>query len=39
MTVGCPTGGFADERARDDHVQGWTDCLDRLAGWLAADRD
>ena len=28
--------GFADERARDDHVQGWTDCLDRLPGWLAA---
>jgi len=22
--------GFADEDARDDHVQGWTDCLARL---------
>ena len=31
--------GFADEQARDDHVQGWTDCLDRLPGWLASDRD
>jgi uncharacterized protein YndB with AHSA1/START domain len=30
--------GFADERARDDHVQGWTDCLSRLPAWLASDR-
>ena len=22
--------GFADDEARDDHVQGWTDCLARL---------
>jgi uncharacterized protein YndB with AHSA1/START domain len=22
--------GFADEGERDNHVQGWTDCLDRL---------
>ncbi|HEY7605879.1 MAG TPA: SRPBCC domain-containing protein, partial [Actinomycetes bacterium] len=31
--------GFTGERARDDHVQGWTHCLDRLPGWLAAHRD
>jgi uncharacterized protein YndB with AHSA1/START domain len=30
--------GFADEATRDDHVQGWTDCLDRLPGWLASGR-
>jgi uncharacterized protein YndB with AHSA1/START domain len=30
--------GFADEPTRDDHMQGWTDCLDRLPGWLASDR-
>jgi uncharacterized protein YndB with AHSA1/START domain len=30
--------GFADEATRDDHAQGWTDCLDRLPGWLASDR-
>jgi len=30
--------GFADDDARDDHVKGWTDCLDRLPGWLASDR-
>jgi uncharacterized protein YndB with AHSA1/START domain len=29
--------GFADDSARQDHVQGWSDCLDRLPGWLAAD--
>jgi uncharacterized protein YndB with AHSA1/START domain len=29
--------GFADESARQDHVRGWSDCLDRLPGWLAAD--
>ena len=29
--------GFADESARQDHVQGWSDCLDRLPGWLAAN--
>jgi uncharacterized protein YndB with AHSA1/START domain len=28
--------GFADDSARDEHVQGWSDCLDRLPGWLAA---
>ncbi|HEV2872627.1 MAG TPA: SRPBCC domain-containing protein, partial [Actinomycetota bacterium] len=22
--------GFADDATRDDHVQGWADCLDRL---------
>jgi uncharacterized protein YndB with AHSA1/START domain len=27
--------GFADDAARDQHVQGWADCLDRLPGWLA----
>ena len=30
--------GFADDAARDDHVQGWTDCLGRLPAWLASDR-
>jgi uncharacterized protein YndB with AHSA1/START domain len=30
--------GFANDDARDDHVKGWTDCLDRLPGWLASDR-
>lgn len=28
--------GFADEATRDDHVQGWDDCLARLAVHLAA---
>jgi len=27
--------GFADESTRDNHVQGWSDCLDRLRDWLA----
>lgn len=27
---------FATEQERDDHAQGWSDCLDRLAGALAA---
>ena len=22
--------GFADDQTRDDHIQGWNDCLDRL---------
>ncbi len=30
--------GFADEAARDDHITGWSDCLDRLPGWLDAAR-
>ena len=25
--------GFADDTARDDHVKGWSDCLDRLPDW------
>ncbi|HKD96414.1 MAG TPA: SRPBCC domain-containing protein [Micromonosporaceae bacterium] len=29
--------GFATAEARDDHVKGWTDCLDRLPAWLAAN--
>jgi uncharacterized protein YndB with AHSA1/START domain len=29
-------GGFANEAARDDHVTGWSDCLDRLAAWLSS---
>ena len=29
---------FADEASRDDHAKGWSDCLDRLPGWLQADR-
>ena len=26
--------GFADDATRDDHVKGWSDCLDRLPDWL-----
>jgi uncharacterized protein YndB with AHSA1/START domain len=26
---------FATEADRDNHVQGWSDCLDRLPAWLA----
>jgi uncharacterized protein YndB with AHSA1/START domain len=29
-------GGFAADAARDEHAKGWSDCLDRLPGWLAA---
>lgn len=25
---------FADDQDRDGHQQGWSDCLDRLPGWL-----
>jgi uncharacterized protein YndB with AHSA1/START domain len=28
--------GFATDATRDDHVTGWSDCLDRLPAWLAA---
>lgn len=28
--------GFPDEASRDDHVTGWSDCLDRLSAWLSA---
>jgi uncharacterized protein YndB with AHSA1/START domain len=24
--------GFPDDAIRDDHIKGWSDCLDRLAG-------
>jgi glutathione S-transferase len=27
--------GFPDEASRDDHVKGWSDCLDRLPDHLA----
>lgn len=27
--------GFADVQSRDDHIQGWNDCLDRLGPHLA----
>jgi len=27
---------FAGDSDRDDHAQGWEDCLDRLPGWLTA---
>ena len=27
---------FADPSSRDNHLTGWSDCLDRLPGWLAA---
>ena len=26
---------FADDAGRDSHLKGWSDCLDRLPGWLA----
>jgi uncharacterized protein YndB with AHSA1/START domain len=29
-------GPFPDDARRDDHVQGWSDCLDRLPAWLHA---
>jgi uncharacterized protein YndB with AHSA1/START domain len=29
---------FADDSRRDDHAKGWSGCLDRLPGWLAAVR-
>jgi uncharacterized protein YndB with AHSA1/START domain len=28
--------GFADRTIRDEHVQGWSDCLARLPAWLSA---
>jgi uncharacterized protein YndB with AHSA1/START domain len=28
--------GFADEENRDQHDLGWSDCLERLPGWLLA---
>jgi uncharacterized protein YndB with AHSA1/START domain len=28
---------FEDEQSRDEHAQGWSDCLDRLPARLAAD--
>ncbi len=27
--------GFAAEVERDNHAKGWSDCLDRLPGWLS----
>lgn len=27
---------FAGDGDRDNHAQGWEDCLDRLPGWLSA---
>lgn len=27
---------FAGDTQRDEHAQGWSDCLDRLPGWLAS---
>jgi len=29
-------GGFAEEAARDNHIVGWSDCLERLPGWLGS---
>ncbi len=26
---------FSDDADRDNHAKGWSDCLDRLPGWLA----
>ena len=31
-------GRYLEDATRDDHVQGWTDCLGRLPAWLASDR-
>jgi uncharacterized protein YndB with AHSA1/START domain len=28
--------GFADDASRDRHDLGWSDCLERLPGWLLA---
>jgi uncharacterized protein YndB with AHSA1/START domain len=28
---------FTGDAQRDDHAKGWSDCLDRLPAWLAAD--
>ena len=30
--------GFPTESARDDHVKGWTDCLDRLERYLRSGK-
>lgn len=30
--------GFASDAVRDDHIQGWSDCLSRLPGWLAGQQ-
>jgi uncharacterized protein YndB with AHSA1/START domain len=30
--------GFAGDAERDNHVTGWSDCLDRLPAWLALPR-
>jgi uncharacterized protein YndB with AHSA1/START domain len=27
-------GGFTSDEDRDNHIQGWNDCLDRLPGYL-----
>lgn len=29
--------GFPDAKTRDEHIQGWNDCLERLPAHLAAD--
>jgi hypothetical protein len=29
--------GFATAATRDDHVDGWSACLDRLPAWLEAN--
>jgi uncharacterized protein YndB with AHSA1/START domain len=31
--------GFATAAARDDHIRGWGDCLDRLPAWLAGNSE
>ncbi len=31
--------GFVDDRARDDHMQAWNDCLGRLPGFGYTDRN
>jgi hypothetical protein len=27
---------FTTDTDRDNHLKGWSDCLDRLPGWLAS---
>jgi glutathione S-transferase len=34
-TLSVTHSGFPDEASRDDHIKGWSDCLDRLPDHLA----
>jgi uncharacterized protein YndB with AHSA1/START domain len=35
-SLGVRHSGFGDDATRDDHVEGWNDCLDRLPAHLAS---